>query len=146
MKPSYTYRAELIRVIDADTLVLRIDAGFYISVEETIRVMGVDAPELRTEAGKAARQAVVGWVVGKAITVQTFKGTQSFARWVGHVWANDQLLADYLTTSGYITQEHIMAHVEPMGINQPTPTQPSPAPAPSPAPTPAPAPTPVPKT
>ena len=44
----YEYRATWLRIIDGDTIVARVDLGFYISVEKTIRVNGVDCPECRT--------------------------------------------------------------------------------------------------
>jgi endonuclease YncB( thermonuclease family) len=51
----YIYKAELIRVVDGDTVDLIIDLGFDTSRKERFRLYGIDAPELRTEAGKAAK-------------------------------------------------------------------------------------------
>jgi micrococcal nuclease len=51
----YIYRAELIRVVDGHTVDLIIDLGFDTSRHERFRLYGIDAPEMRTEAGKAAR-------------------------------------------------------------------------------------------
>jgi micrococcal nuclease len=51
----YIYKAELVRVIDGDTVDLIIDLGFDTSRHERFRLYGIDAPELRTEAGKAAK-------------------------------------------------------------------------------------------
>ena len=45
----YEYNAELIRVIDGDTVVARIDLGFSVYVQKTIRLYGIDAPEHRTK-------------------------------------------------------------------------------------------------
>lgn len=44
----YTYNAELIRVIDGDTVVAMIDLGFSTWVKRTIRFYGIDAYESRT--------------------------------------------------------------------------------------------------
>jgi micrococcal nuclease len=52
---SYIYRAELIRVVDGYTVDLIIDLGFDTSRHERFRLYGIDAPEMRTEAGKAAK-------------------------------------------------------------------------------------------
>jgi micrococcal nuclease len=57
----YIYRAELVRVVDGDTVDLIIDLGFDTSRRERFRLYGVDAPEMRTEAGKAAR----AWLWGE---------------------------------------------------------------------------------
>jgi micrococcal nuclease len=51
----YIYKAELIRVVDGDTVDLVIDLGFDTSRKERFRLYGIDAPEMRTEAGKAAK-------------------------------------------------------------------------------------------
>ena len=44
----YLYEAELIRVIDGDTIDAWIDLGFNITVRRRIRLWGIDAPETRT--------------------------------------------------------------------------------------------------
>ena len=51
----YIYKASLIRVVDGDTVDLIIDLGFDTSRYERFRLYGIDAPELRTEAGKEAK-------------------------------------------------------------------------------------------
>ena len=51
----YIYKAELIRVVDGDTVDLIIDLGFDTSRHERFRLYGIDAPELRTAAGKEAK-------------------------------------------------------------------------------------------
>ena len=44
----YEYRAQLIKVIDGDTIDAKIDLGFGISIEKRVRLVGIDAPEVRT--------------------------------------------------------------------------------------------------
>jgi micrococcal nuclease len=51
----YIYKAELIRVVDGDTVELMIDQGFSQFTRQTMRLYGIDAPELNTLAGKAAK-------------------------------------------------------------------------------------------
>jgi micrococcal nuclease len=51
----YIYKSELIRVVDGDTVELIIDQGFSQFTKQTMRLYGVDAPELRTAAGKEAK-------------------------------------------------------------------------------------------
>jgi micrococcal nuclease len=51
----YIYKAELIRVVDGDTVEFMIDQGFSNFTKQTMRLYGIDAPELRTAAGKAAK-------------------------------------------------------------------------------------------
>jgi micrococcal nuclease len=51
----YIYKAELIRVVDGDTVDLIIDLGFDTSRKERFRLYGIDAPEMNTAAGKEAK-------------------------------------------------------------------------------------------
>jgi micrococcal nuclease len=51
----YIYKAELIRVVDGDTVDLMIDLGFDTFRRERFRLYGVDAPEMDTTAGKEAK-------------------------------------------------------------------------------------------
>jgi micrococcal nuclease len=52
----YIYKAELIRVVDGDTVDLIIDLGFDTSRKERFRLYGVDAPEMNTAAGKDSKK------------------------------------------------------------------------------------------
>ena len=70
----YIYKTELIRVVDGDTVDLVIDLGFDTLKRERFRLDGIDAPEMRTEAGKASKAWL--WEVLqplKAIYVQTIQ-------------------------------------------------------------------------
>jgi micrococcal nuclease len=70
----YIYKAELIRVVDGDTVDLVIDLGFDTSRRERFRLYGVDAPEMNTAEGKEAKAWLIG-VLGPygAIYVQTIQ-------------------------------------------------------------------------
>jgi micrococcal nuclease len=86
--PVYRYRAEVIRVIDGDTFVARVDLGFGVRIDITVRVRDYNAPELRAPGGAEAKARAVD-VLGKTrfiVTLQTYKDQQTFARWVAHVW------------------------------------------------------------
>jgi micrococcal nuclease len=70
----YIYKAELIRVVDGDTVDLIIDLGFDTLRKERFRLYGIDAPEMNTAAGKEAKAWLIG-VLGPygAIYVQTIQ-------------------------------------------------------------------------
>jgi micrococcal nuclease len=51
----YIYKAELIRVVDGDTVDLVIDLGFDTLRKERFRLYGIDAPEMNTAEGKEAK-------------------------------------------------------------------------------------------
>lgn len=95
--PNFVYKASIVDVIDADTLRLNVDLGFRVSTIIEGRLNGVDAPELSTPEGKAARQAVLDLShISPHATMASFRNQRSFARWVVDVWLDDLLLADYL--------------------------------------------------
>jgi endonuclease YncB( thermonuclease family) len=52
----YIYQAELVRVVDSDTVDLVIDLGFDTSRRERFRLYGIDAPGTITAAGKEAKK------------------------------------------------------------------------------------------
>ena len=70
----YIYKAELIRVVDGDTVDLIIDLGFDTQRKERFRLYGIDAPEMNTAEGKAAKAWLIG-ILGPygAIYVQTIQ-------------------------------------------------------------------------
>lgn len=54
----FAYKAFVERVVDADTLIVKIDLGFENRIRQYLRLRGINAPELSTEAGKKARAFV----------------------------------------------------------------------------------------
>ncbi len=112
----WRYRARLVRVIDGDTVVLLVDTGFGSRMEATIRIAGINAPELPTFPGYEARDALVGMLPGRLslpnidgwpLRVQTHKtrtGTddRSFTRYVGDVYTEAGVNAgDLMVNAGY---------------------------------------------
>ena len=75
----YTYRANILRVVDGDTVDVDIDLGFDIVLKkQRIRLYGVDTPESRTrdleekKHGLAAKEFVKSYLpVGTKQTLQT---------------------------------------------------------------------------
>ena len=104
----WTYRARVERVIDGDTLAVRIDQGLHVERVEQVRLLGVNTPERKgatRAAGDAARDYVKGWLVVAGggdwpLVVQTEKD-DAFGRFLATVWRhedgaclNDDLLRD----------------------------------------------------
>ena len=73
----YTYRGEVKAVIDADTIDVLIDLGFGVHTMQRLRLYGIDAPEMRTEAGKIAKEYAKSVLLGgdafKYVYVRTIK-------------------------------------------------------------------------
>lgn len=70
----WTVPAVVDRVVDGDTVYVTLDLGWHISLYSSLRVAGIDCPELPTPAGVAARdRAVVLLPVGLPVTVVSHK-------------------------------------------------------------------------
>lgn len=77
----YTYTViKIDRVIDGDTVDAIIDLGFNISIKQRVRIIGVDAPELRSrdveerEMAKKATEFAERWMAtGGRMVVTTYK-------------------------------------------------------------------------
>ena len=54
----FTYKAFVERVVDADTLIVKIDLGFETRIRQYLRLRGINAPEISTPEGKRARDFV----------------------------------------------------------------------------------------
>ena len=67
MTPTRTYPCVFNRIVDGDTFVVTIDLGFNITTVQTIRLAGVNAPEMNTPEGREARVAVVAWTVASPV-------------------------------------------------------------------------------
>lgn len=78
----FEYAAEVIDVIDADTLKLRIDLGFSVFVKQSCRLARINAPEMTTLEGAIAKAYVVNALAGvTALKVSTSKA-EKYGRWL----------------------------------------------------------------
>lgn len=100
MRPAYRYAARVIRVIDGDTLVSRIDLGFHVHIETRVRLLGWSCPELRDPLGPAAKVAAEQILGSGQIIIETEKDAQTFARWLARVWVGDRELGELLLQRG----------------------------------------------
>lgn len=54
----YSYRGNVTKVIDGDTIDVDVDLGFHVTLNMRLRLYGINAPEMKgetIEAGKASR-------------------------------------------------------------------------------------------
>lgn len=71
---SYTYAATVDRVIDGDTLLALVEAGFRIIVRDRLRLRGIDCPEVGTPKGDRAKRYVEKLLpAGSTIVVKSHK-------------------------------------------------------------------------
>jgi len=81
-----TYLARVRRVVDGDTLVVMVDLGFAVEVGQTLRLRGIDAPELPTEAGARAREFVCEALSASERVVVTTRHRDKYGRWLADLY------------------------------------------------------------
>ncbi len=87
----YEYRAQLLDVHDGDTIRVMLDQGLREYRNMAIRFFGINAPELRTAAGKLSRTHLVSLLGGTSaigLVVRTMRDAADKygERWDGKVW------------------------------------------------------------
>lgn len=83
----YTYEAEVIRIIDGDTIEVIIDLGFKVFWKTKIRLAGIDAPEIDTVDGIVAYDALRFMIASSKIKIVTQKDKQEkFGRYLATVY------------------------------------------------------------
>jgi len=99
----FVYRATVTGVHDGDTVTITIDLGFDTAlVGKAVRLAGINAPELRTPAGKAAQQWLCSRLVGKVITLQSFKDkTEKYGRILGDIWLDGVHINEEIVSAGH---------------------------------------------
>lgn len=102
----YVRDAEIVRVIDADTLQVRVDLGWRVHLDGEVRLLHVNAPEKNTTAGRDAIFFVNGLIaqLGPKITLATYSRDpdRSFTRYLAEVALSDGSdLADLLIMNGH---------------------------------------------
>lgn len=88
----YEYKATLVRVVDGDTVRLRVDVGFYMTAELAFRLAGINTPEMigaAATAGAAARDALAGLLASApTLRVQTTRADK-YGRWLVTIFLPD---------------------------------------------------------
>jgi len=104
----YEYKAQLIRVIDGDTLDCRIDLGFSVFVKKRVRLMGIDTWESRTrdleekKKGLAAKSRLIEMLQADAgeFTLISY-GVGKFGRVLGEIEVTAGNVCDILVEEGH---------------------------------------------
>jgi micrococcal nuclease len=88
----YTYRAELKKVVDGDTVDLRVDLGFSVQLNQRFRLAGVNTPELHSkdaaekDRARAAMTFLGSLLSSGPLTVTTDKDSQEkFGRYLARI-------------------------------------------------------------
>jgi endonuclease YncB( thermonuclease family) len=101
------YRAEILRIIDGDTVEARVHVWLGQEIVTRVRLAGIDAPELRghcaseRERALAARQALARLVEGRSVTLAAIGPDKYFGRVVARLVTGDGIDAsENLLSSG----------------------------------------------
>lgn len=106
----WNYRASVIRVVDGDTVDIKVDLGFDILTNMRVRVLGIDTPEINAadpalrERAHAAKARVEGLLPpGTAVEITTEKDRrEKYGRYLASIKLPDAAdLAALLLQEGF---------------------------------------------
>ena len=107
----FSYRIDkVLKVVDGDTIDVRIDMGFDIKYKSRVRLFGIDTPESRTRDLEEKKLGLLSkkylkdkLAVGKRFTIKTHKGEQTgkFGRILGEVFISGKNINLQMCKEGY---------------------------------------------
>lgn len=101
VSPTFTYRATVLSVYDGDTMTVAADAGFRVTVRVQLRLLGINAPEMGTDAGRAARDYLRSLCV-PPLTIRTYKDPgDKYGRWLADVYSGDLHVNQHMVDTGH---------------------------------------------
>ncbi len=105
----FTYKAKIEKIIDGDTLTTLIDLGFGLSIQQKLRLRGIDCPEMDTEEGQRAKRFVeVRLRNCDFIVIKTYKdSSDKYDRYLADIFylANETDAEKVAQEGGYLNQE-----------------------------------------
>jgi micrococcal nuclease len=104
----FEYKATIVRVVDADTMDVIIDLGFDISTNQRVRLLGINAAEKNTDAGKQAISYVRNVCpLGAVVVLRSEKDKrEKFGRYLAKVYfpESNECLNDILIEKGFAVE------------------------------------------
>lgn len=85
-EPTYVYKAVVERIVDGDTLILRIDLGFQVWKEQRIRLAGIDCPPIDEKKGYEAFEFVRDQLAQAPFLMVKTHQVDIYGRYVAHVF------------------------------------------------------------
>ena len=117
-KEMFTYKAYLERVIDGDTLLVNIDLGFSVFIEQRLRLRGLDAPELGTSQGAASKKFIESRLKDCEFLIIKTHGSDKYDRYLVDVFYlkgednEDKVLRDGTFLNNELLEERLALLVE----------------------------------
>ena len=112
----YTYEARVLNVIDGDTIKAVVDLGFGFRTVQTLRLRGVDCPEIATKDGVEAKEFLESVIAGPTGTVLSgrtvpnvlIRTTKSdkYDRYLADIFINDTYVNQKLVDEGHAVRVH----------------------------------------
>ena len=105
----FYYKVEVLRIVDGDTVDVRIDLGFNVWHKCRVRLMGINAPESRTrdleekKRGLAAKQWLIDKVDSKEVEMQSH-GVGKYGRVLGELYINKVNINQLMVKEGHAEQ------------------------------------------
>lgn len=105
MSDPYIRKAVVKRIVDGDTIVVDVDLGFSTTLQQVVRLAGINAPEV-VGADKAAGLASKAWLEnlippGTTVTVQTVKPREKYGRYLATVLIDGLYVHDLIVAAGH---------------------------------------------
>ena len=96
------YQAELIKVLDGDTIDCWIDLGFNLKIKKRVRYMGIDTWESRTRDLEEKKKGLLAKARNKELLESgVFKlksfGTGKFGRVLGEIFVSPEFVGEHIT-------------------------------------------------
>ncbi len=104
---TYVYKAYVEKVVDGDTLLLRIDLGFQVLKEQRVRLANIDTPALDEPKGLQATEYVQQQLAKTSFVMIKTNKIDIYGRYVGHIFYSLQNLkkSEIFTEGRYLNQE-----------------------------------------
>ena len=117
----FIYRAAMLRVVDGDTVDLRVDLGFRTFRDDRFRLYGIDTPELnssdpveraRAVAARDFLQASIAPAVGWTLFAKTHKDDRDkYGRWLVELLVMSPVGDIVNVNEGMITNGHAVRYI-----------------------------------
>jgi len=104
----YYYKIELLRVVDGDTIDVRIDLGFNVWNKSRIRLVGINAPESRTRDKEEKKRGLAAkdWLIKKLesakddLEMKSY-GVGKYGRVLGEIYIKEVNVNELMVKEGH---------------------------------------------
>ena len=105
-KKKYIYAADVVRIIDGDSIVLKADLGFEVWISKSFRLNGIDTPEIKTKVENEkkhaliARDALSERILNKIVRLENVE-SEKYGRLLADVYLDNDNLNEWMIEKNY---------------------------------------------